>query len=222
MEFCKILNKGTTPFVVNYNASKFIVKPGSEEVVPWASVTSLLGDPNLRDLPKCPDRRDCFRQVRAMFNFYEGFDDEDTWNVGWIDSKGHPQPAKKPPVEVYSMDGQRIYMVIDDPEGVMQNPFSSQEEPPEVRVMRLEQSIEELKSMLAQALGNVPMQSALPTVTPTVIPPEIETLPSITGSLVVEPGVENQRAPFVDGDTMNFPDPPDNSGATLDRTLIQT
>lgn len=150
MDFVKVRNKGETPFTFRHNKSVFAVNPGGEEIVPWEGVHSLLGDPRLRNTPKNRERHDTFRRKRAMLNFLEGFMSEEMWEQGWVDENG-THPPMKPQLEVYTMDGTRIYMVLDDPDGVMENPAiePSAEGNTDAKVAQLERKIDELMNMLS-------------------------------------------------------------------------
>jgi hypothetical protein len=103
LNLVKLVNVGDTDFTDRWNSQRYLIKAGSEQVVPLDAAIVWLGDPNSRDLSKSQrNRTNEFRRLRTRAGCYE--------NGVWEDMR--------PQLEVYTQDGERVYMVSDDPDGL--------------------------------------------------------------------------------------------------------
>lgn len=116
-DFVRVKNVGTAPLNVGYDGRRWTLKPGAakDTVMPAAAAFLWFGDPRsggtsqtVRDekgiLCIVPDRLSEVRRLRAKYGGSTG--DEATFD-----------DVKIPSVEVYDLDGDRLTMVIDDPQG---------------------------------------------------------------------------------------------------------
>lgn len=110
-QFVRIVNTDDRPFDYHYRNQKHVVSPRADTVVPWDCACSLFGDPAIVDTPRNKDRTRVYKQVRGLYNYEDGTERVEDWE------------ARRPHIEVYDLDtNERIYMVIDDPKGLMSNP----------------------------------------------------------------------------------------------------
>lgn len=108
MQFVRLVNQDNRPFDFHQQQKKRILQPGDEVMVPWDTATSLFGDPYAVDTPTDQGRTRVLKQSRGQFGYQTGGMTEDQWQ------------AIRPKIEVYDVEtGERIYMVIEDPEGHM-------------------------------------------------------------------------------------------------------
>jgi len=148
-EFVRIVNVGDRPFDFHHNNVKKRIPPGLEMAVPWALATSLFGDPFAVNLPKKPDRTDSIRRARMNFNYELGMESIESFH------------ARIPKFEVYDMEtGQRIYMLLEDPEGEHRGDYVSPDYDSTDRVSILQAQVEmlmsQLQTVLTQGVGNIP------------------------------------------------------------------
>lgn len=106
-QYVRLVNKDTKPFQFFLpGGHERIIAPGGDAMVPWGTACSWLGDPTLIDMPKDPQRTRCHSQVRGYYGYQVGIETTAEWE------------ARRPHVEVYDVEtGDRVYMIIEDPEG---------------------------------------------------------------------------------------------------------
>lgn len=85
------------------------LKPGKSTMVNFEQAAFWLGDPGTLE----GRRRDEYDRKRTYWGFALGFNTDADWE------------AMRPKLEVYNQDGQRIFMVLDDPDGSQSNPVTS-------------------------------------------------------------------------------------------------
>lgn len=93
---------GGKDFKDKYDGEVYIIKTGGSAFVPWEAACRWLGDPNLVDDTNDKSRRNEYNRLSVKYGVYEN---EELWE------------ANRPTISVYSMDGDRITMLLDDPEG---------------------------------------------------------------------------------------------------------
>lgn len=112
-DWVKVVNVGEKPFTAQWDSRKYTAPVGGEVFMPFEAAKLWLGDPRAaesisshRDITGMvswiPDRATEVRRLRALYD--NQFGDERTIT-------GHPV------VEVYTQAGDRIYTVLDDPNG---------------------------------------------------------------------------------------------------------
>jgi hypothetical protein len=107
MQFVRLVNKDSRPFDFHQNQVKRILGPGDEAMVPWDIATSLFGDPYAVDTTNDQSRTRALKQSRGQFGYQLGGMTEEEWQ------------EIRPKIEVYDVEsGERIYMVLEDPQGV--------------------------------------------------------------------------------------------------------
>lgn len=107
MEIVRVKNAGTTPFKDGYDSQPYLIPPGSEAVVPYEAACLWLGDPNARDIDaRHRNRVEAFARLRVRWGVYDNLTEASDLF---------------PKLEVYDLEGHRIYMVVDDPDGLKVN-----------------------------------------------------------------------------------------------------
>jgi hypothetical protein len=110
-QFVRLVNADNRPFDYHYRNVKHIISALGDTVVPWDCACSLFGDPTLVNTPKNPERLRVYKQVRGLYNYEDGIDTAESWDY------------RRPHIEVYDLEtGERIYMILEDPEGLQGNP----------------------------------------------------------------------------------------------------
>lgn len=107
MEIVKVRNTSPDkPLILRHDISGDItIAPDSERIVPLVYATLAFGNPGARNEGKNNVRDAEYAMARTLWGFYPGIDAEADWaEIG-------------PSFEVYDMDDNRIYMVLDDPTG---------------------------------------------------------------------------------------------------------
>lgn len=88
--------------VARYAGARYNIPPGTEVFAPYEAAVLWLGDPTLIDEGVRKPRRDEYNRLCVKYGVYE--------NSHLMDTQG-------PTLKVYSLDGQAIPMLIDDPDG---------------------------------------------------------------------------------------------------------
>ncbi len=128
-ETVRVRNTGTEVFTGRYDGQVFPIHPGSEHFVPFVAACLWFGHPDAMDVDaRNKYRTDEVERLRTKYGIYEA---TAMMNVpGIADTPGHPWAndtrdaflVLTPDVEVYTLAGQKLIMVIDDPEGTTINP----------------------------------------------------------------------------------------------------
>lgn len=146
MEMVRLVNKGTEPFTDIYDNVRYTIAAGSEGFAPWEAMILWFGDPRARDADdRHKDRTDEYERLRQKYGVYH----EDGKFAEVV-----------PHIEVYSLDGQRITTVAEDPEGVPSN-ISIPATPtnPAETVAKLA-AMEKRLNELTAAIGTLPEEQA--------------------------------------------------------------
>jgi len=109
MQIVELVNSGTKPVTFNGN-ERVTLAPGARRLVPWEFATGWLGDP----LVALQDRPQEYALTRLLWGYSAGGETDEEFDQ-----------LKKPTIEVYDRenldaDGNptRIFMLLDDPEGL--------------------------------------------------------------------------------------------------------
>lgn len=102
-QIVRVKNVGTERFSDMSNSQPTMIEPGGETLVSMDAVTLWLGDPDSRDF----DARRTFRtdEFERLLTRYGVYQNEHMWE------------QIRPKLEVYTLEGQRILTVADDPRG---------------------------------------------------------------------------------------------------------
>lgn len=107
MQIIRLNNTGDKELVIPHRGDKYVIQPGASKVIPYDAAASLFGDPRHKDSDKDPARRRCYEHVRAMHNFYIGWDTEDIW-----------ENEKMPRFDAFDLEtDEQIFFVVHDPLG---------------------------------------------------------------------------------------------------------
>ncbi|MCZ2110628.1 MAG: hypothetical protein LC118_13860 [Dehalococcoidia bacterium] len=111
MQLVKIHNThSTNPMrLVHDGMGTVTIPPGAEVILDFSYATVAFGHPAAMNAGVNKDRDAALAQARTYWGMYPGMN-EDEWD------------AKMPSFEVHDMEGNRIYMVLEDPEGLHQAP----------------------------------------------------------------------------------------------------
>jgi hypothetical protein len=113
-DLVRVVNTGDEPIVLRGN-TKYTIPVGNDRIIPFTEAASWFGDPRLRNEGRDQMRTMAWRQIQNLWGYTEGMMYlRDRWDV----TKGFKTWDEfKPSVECYDMDSNRIYFIIDDPEG---------------------------------------------------------------------------------------------------------
>lgn len=105
MDIVRLRNNGDQTWQDQYGSAPFICPAGEAIIVPFDAVCLWFGDPRLSDRPTLSqyDRQDELTRVKARLG----------WSV--LEAEGKDFPKLDTSVE--TIEGERVYMVIDDPDG---------------------------------------------------------------------------------------------------------
>lgn len=203
MNIIKFVNVGDTPVKLKHaGLGPVVLQPGADAILPIEYATLNVGHPNARDEGKNRWREQAFNHLRTRWGFYPGLMPESDWD------------EMKPKIELYTLDGQRLYSVIDDPEGVKGTPAELAGEVPvgeaflQAQVATMQQQIEQLTALIAQ------QQQANGTPVPAIGKPELQ-VPN-EGFTPEQLAAAMSQTTF-DNVTENvIPDPPKNEKVTKD------
>lgn len=106
MDLIEIRNLDNKPLTLRHDGKGNVtIDPGAKRILPLDYATIHFGHPAARNEGKDKARDVEYKNARRMWGFYPGIYDEADWE------------AMRPKVECYDLDGERVYMVLDDPDG---------------------------------------------------------------------------------------------------------
>lgn len=136
-DFVRVVNTMPTKFQYHSLNVKKIIPPGKETMMPWDLACSLFGDPFTVDSPRKPDRTDALRRARSNWNYELGMETMEAFD------------ARRQHLEVYDMEtSQRLYMLIDDPDGEHTDEYVSPAEDSTDQMVLLQRQVQALTAQL--------------------------------------------------------------------------
>lgn len=110
LRIVRAVNSGDRPFKDACDSQIYLIPGGSESLIPYDAAVLWFGNPDTIDLDaRRRDRTDEFARIRVRYGVYE-----------------HEERLNElPQVFIYTLEGDKINMVKDDPEGVLNNPVVS-------------------------------------------------------------------------------------------------
>ena len=149
MQFVRLVNAGDTPYDFHQAQKKRVLRPGEEAMVPWDLATSLFGDPFTFDTVKEPARTRAWQQASGIHNYTSLEGDAKMLGV----TAAELWEQRRPKIQVYDVEtGNRIFMVIEDQEGIMNanlNLGESAQSNEQLNSAFLQQQISELQKTIA-------------------------------------------------------------------------
>ncbi len=110
-DVCRLKNAGSEPWLARYANQQYRIQPGGEGIAPFVAVCNWFGHPDAVDIsPRDRYRTNERDRLRIKYGVY---DDDSKWE------------AQTPSIEVFTLDGERIITVLDDPDGVNLSPSTS-------------------------------------------------------------------------------------------------
>lgn len=108
MAMVKIVNLSEdTDYLDGFNGQAYLIPAAGAELVPDGAMKLWLGDPAKRDVGKNQDRLEEFQRLQTRYGVIEP----------GPDSPGKTWDQAKPELAAYTMGGEQILTVIDDPTG---------------------------------------------------------------------------------------------------------
>lgn len=146
MEIITYKNTGSEPVrLKNSGMGDVHVKPGQQVVLPIEYATLNVGHPRARNEGKNLWRDIAYTKARRRWGFYPGLMTEAEWD------------EMKPTIELYTLDGVRLYSVLDDPSGALGNPevltgeaTAGGQDFLQQQVMAMQAQIAQLTALIAQ------------------------------------------------------------------------
>lgn len=152
----RVRNVGDRDVVFKWNKARYRIPPGADIPVPWPAMVRHMGDPRTVDLPG-PDARSKQRtyEFQRLANKYGIYSHHHKWN------------ANIPKVEAYTLEGERIITVLDDPRGTQNNPEVLAAEASvqnELTIKAMQEQMARMAAQLAELTGGDPQtaMSGLP------------------------------------------------------------
>lgn len=121
LDLIKIVNRGPNPIVLKHDGKGHVtIESGKARILTSDYAYLHFGDPHAVDAGKNKTRTVEFENARTTWGFYPGLMPEAAWEGRAFDpNTGTEIGPFKPQVECYDMDDNRVFMVIDDPDGSM-------------------------------------------------------------------------------------------------------
>lgn len=110
-EVVRITNPTDRHFDWKFDGTSYPIRPHSEQIVPWGCMCLYLGNPNSRDIDS--KRRYRTKELARLRVRYGAYENSKTWE------------ANKPNLEAYTIDGDPITTVVDDPNAEPFDPTES-------------------------------------------------------------------------------------------------
>lgn len=142
----RVRNIGDTDVIFKWNKARYRIPPGADIPVPWPAMVRHMGDPRTIDLPNSNNPRDKQRtyEFQRLANKYGVYSKHQRWN------------ERIPKLEAYTLDGERIITVLDDPFGTQNTPETLAAEASmqnETIIRQMQQQIARLSAQLAEVTG---------------------------------------------------------------------
>lgn len=171
-DFVRVVNTDVKPFFYHHKDAKKSIPAGRESMMPWPLAVTLFGDPFAIDAEKKPDRKDSLRRARAVFNYELGMESDEAFM------------ARIPKFEVYDTEtNQRIYMLIEDPDGEHADEYVPMDIESNDTVGLLTQQIkmmqEQIGKLIAMQTNQAPAMASGQTSTPSGDAPESPEIPRV-------------------------------------------
>jgi hypothetical protein len=113
MDLIKIVNTGDKPLVLHHDLKGNVsIAPGKSRVLQFEYASIHFGHPAAVNQGRDRLRDVEFSNARTMWGFYPGLMPEEEWETTF-----------KPQFECYDMEDNRVYMVLDDPDGSLAAEF---------------------------------------------------------------------------------------------------
>ena len=115
-----VRNTGKKPLTLRHkNMGDVELQPGKQRTIPVGIALVNLGNPGARDNGRRNDRTREIQRVQRKWGFNRGFFSESAWfEKGKDNLTGEDVGPFCPTIEAYSLDGERMFFVHDDPLGV--------------------------------------------------------------------------------------------------------
>ena len=161
MDLLRIRNVGDRPLVLRHDEKGHVtIEPGQERILPAEYAYVYFGNPAARDVGKDKSREFEWRRCRTLWGFYGGLMSPEDWE------------RIRPKFECYDLDGNRVYMVLDDPDGTLAGavPSAAQSDAVEragveAQIAALQAQVDRLSRLLVAqttgAPGTVPARTCL-------------------------------------------------------------
>lgn len=125
--------------------------PGKQRTIPVGIALVNLGNPGARDNGRKNDRTMEIHRVQRKWGYNRGFYTETAWfEKGKDTTTGEEVGPFCPTVECYSLDGERMYFIHDDPKGVKNTRDLSRLEEAASDDRYVHQSIEQLQEQMTR------------------------------------------------------------------------
>lgn len=150
------------PFVDDYASQRYVIEPNGETIVPYFAMVYWLGDPRAVDVgdrnsqPHLQHRTMELDRLQTKYGTYGDSWYPQEWEINEENSGLYPSSRHRnlPKLEVTSMTGERLFTVIDDPEGNHLNPATqtvNENRNMAEAVVQMQQQIQALTTQLALA-----------------------------------------------------------------------
>jgi len=150
------------PFVDDYANQRYVIDPGGETIVPYFAMVYWLGDPRAVDVgdrnsqPHLQHRTMELDRLQTKYGTYGDSWYPQEWEINEENADLYPASRHRnlPKLEVTSMTGERLYTVIDDPEGNHLNPATqtvNENRNMAEAVVQMQKQIQALTTQLALA-----------------------------------------------------------------------
>lgn len=131
-------NAGSTSFRVKHVKKWFALEPGESQDVPWDLATRCCGDPRKQNADKRNMARlEAYKSLQVRYGVYDRTDQHEPPDVLW--------DRYVPQLKVYDLDGRRIPMVMDDPEG---DRYTSKQLDDNMTIAMLNRNIEKMQEQI--------------------------------------------------------------------------
>lgn len=131
-EVVKVINKQPELVTWQYNSTPYPLRPGIPAIVPVEAMWLWMGHPDAVDIDeRRRPRTEEYRRLQIKYGAYADRQWEDV----------------KPRIEVYDLDDNRIYTVVDDPDGERLTPETRTIHENQLLMERMEQQERELKQL---------------------------------------------------------------------------
>lgn len=219
MDLVTVRNTGTKPLVLKHDLlGDTTIQPGKDRIVPVKLATSSFGNPAAVNDPRNRLRDVEVSSIYTRWGFYPGMMSDSAWSG--VGTEAGTDPPKQigplcPQAECYDLDGNRVWMIHDDPTGEHRDSASGATITPSIEARTAVEMQSQIDTLSRQLQAMVNAQGS-----------QVDTTPKATLDGADEGGVEAMLADAMqqvqtqaerNAQRDEIPQPPADAGVSQDK-----
>jgi len=167
LDLLRVVNVGDKPLILRHDGKGDVtIDPGRNRILLAEYAYISFGDPRAINAGKDKAREVEFKNARTLWGYYPGVYPEAAWEGTGVTVEGNEVGPFKPQYECYDMDDQRVFMVLDDPDGsltaaatgmpTLEQSDAIEQAALHAQIAAQQRQIDELRNLILMREENVP------------------------------------------------------------------